>query len=112
MVFLLNALPYIIVIFMGLVIRYAVPSKVGKVFMGLLAVGMLVVYFQIQPSYIPKGTVKPLANPAFELVETPIVDRQLKRVDPQVRDSKMAEYEKQSNARREALIEQIKSEKE
>lgn len=112
MVFLLNFLPALIVITFGLIIRYAVPSKVGKVVFATLGVLLLFVYFQIQPSYLPKGTVKPMSSPGFEVVQKPIEDRQLKPKSADERDSKMREYEKESDARREALIEQVKSEKE
>lgn len=112
MVFLYNSFPFLIVILMGLIIRYAVPSKVGKFIFALITVGMLFVYFQIQPSYMPKGSVKPLPVADFKIVDKPMVDRMLKTKPAAERDAEMqAEYDK-SDARREAFVEKIKSEKE
>lgn len=112
MVFLYNILPFLIVIVMGLIIRYAVPSKVGKVIFALLTVALLFVYYQIQPSYMPKGSVKPLPVAEFKVVDKPMVDRMLKTKPADERDAEMqAEYEK-SDARRNALVEKLKSEKE
>lgn len=78
MVFLINSIPIIILIVMGLVIRYAVPSYVGKIVMSVITIFMLVIYFQIQPSYIPKGTVKALPVAEFKASDSKIVDRSLK----------------------------------
>lgn len=101
MVFLLNSLPVFIVLIMGLVIRYAVPSKVGKVFMGVLTVAMLLVYFQIQPSYIPKGTVKALPNVEFTTVDKPITDLALKPKSSE-------EYDKERNKSLQEIDKSIK----
>jgi hypothetical protein len=87
MVFLINSLPFFIVILMGLVIRYAVPSKVGKVIFAGLTVLMLVVYFQIQPSYMPKGTVKTLPNAEFRTVDKPVSDLVPKPKSPEQYDT-------------------------
>jgi len=87
MVFLINILPFLIVLVFGLAIVYAVPSKVGKVIMGAIGVLMLVVYFQIQPSYMPKGTVKPMQVQQFEKLDIPMVDRSLKPMSDEQRDA-------------------------
>lgn len=62
----------------------------------VVAVVFVVVYGAVQPSYIPKGTVKTYTPPPFETVDKPIVDRSLK--------PKSAE---QYDAERNAAIEQI-----
>lgn len=112
MVVLLNFLPVIIVVFMALFIRYAVPSKVGKWVFSLLTVGMLFVYFQIQPSYLPKGTVKDLPRAEFKVDDLQIQDRMRKTVSPEERDAQMTKAEKETNERINSLIEKSKSEKE
>lgn len=113
MVVLLNFLPAIIVIFMGLIIRYAVPSKVGKWMMALLTVGMLFLYFQIQPSYLPKGTVKDLPRAEFRVDDdSPIQDRMRKTISAEEREARMTKVEEETSQRIESLIKQSKSEKE
>jgi hypothetical protein len=62
----------------------------------VVAVLFVVVYTAIQPSYLPKGTVKSLPSAPFKSVETPVVDRGLK---PKNSD--------QYDAERNAAIEQI-----
>lgn len=106
MVFLINSLPILIVIIMGLVIRYAVPSTVGKFFIGALTVFMLVVYFQIQPSYMPKGTVKQLHVAEFKHSDAKIVDRSLK---PKSSEEYHAHLEDQMQKIQDSLEERIKS---
>jgi hypothetical protein len=77
MVFLINIVPFLIIFFGGLVICF-VPGWKRKVGTALIALGLIVLYNQIQPSYIPKGTVKALPNTAFHTVDKPIVDLLLK----------------------------------
>jgi len=44
----------------------------------LIAIVFVVAYGAFQPSYIPKGTVKPLPNPEFHVNDSPMVDRLMK----------------------------------
>ena len=94
MIYLYNIFPYFLVIFMGLIIYFAVPSKVGKVFMGVLTLVMLLVYTQIQPSYLPKGTVQRQELPAFERSEKPMVDRYLHTTPGSEHDKWIQEQDK------------------
>lgn len=101
MTLLLNFLPGILVVVMGLVIHFLTPSKVGKVIMGVITVAMLVVYFQIQPSYMPKGVAKQ-SSPVVEFTvpEGEVVDRMLKPKSSEERDaSRQDEYEKAEQRR-------------
>lgn len=91
MVFLYNALPYLIVIVFGLVIRYAVPSKVGKAIFGVIGIVTLLVYLQIQPSYIPKGEVRK-SEVVFDYQEKEMRESKLRTpVDSKVWEAKMEE---------------------
>ncbi|MNC14785.1 hypothetical protein D3C75_625750 [compost metagenome] len=47
---------------------------------------MLLVYPMIQPSYMPKGTVKPMQVQQFEKLDVPMVDRSLKPMPDEQRD--------------------------
>lgn len=44
----------------------------------VIMVAVLFIYPMIQPSYMPKGTVKPIQNVEFKQLDIPIVDRSLK----------------------------------
>ena len=111
MTLLFNFFPFILVIVMGLIIHFFTPSKVGKVFMGAITVMMLVVYFQIQPSYMPKGVAKPAAPIVeFTIPEGEITDRLLKPVEAKDRDdARQAEYDK-AEERRQQFLKSLKEE--
>lgn len=70
------ALNYLVpaVVFILMFVAY----KLRKVWPLIVAVLFVVVYGAIQPSYMPKGTVKTYTPPPFERVDTPMVDRVLK----------------------------------
>lgn len=78
MVFIYNIIPYIMAVFFALVIRYAVPSKAGKWILGTVFTLIILAYFQIQPSYGPKGVVERTTLPEFETKNSQMVDRMLK----------------------------------
>lgn len=110
MVFLYNIAPYILILAIAIAGYFANGWK-RKVGVSLIAFGLAVLYPQIQPSYMPKGSVKPLPVAEFKVVDKPIVDRMLKTKPAAERDAEMqAEYEK-SDARRNELVEKLKSEK-
>jgi hypothetical protein len=52
--------------------------KLKKIWPIGFALVMLLVYPMIQPSYMPKGTVRPMVTQPFEKLDIPIVDRGLK----------------------------------
>lgn len=49
---------------------------------------ILLIYNLIQPSYMPKGTVTRMANPAFEQSNAVIEDRNRKPEDPNERQAR------------------------
>lgn len=77
MVFLINAIPAIIVL-LGYLIAYKVKSWKNKLTVIIVACSLVLIYGQVQPSYMPKGTVKPTPTVAFQQLDIPTVDRQLK----------------------------------
>lgn len=121
MVFLINIVPFLILA-LGVLVVYFVPGWKRKVGTALITIGLSVIYAQVQPSYMPKGTVR--SNPVveFKQLDTPMVDRQLKskvsEIDAlrlkemdEIKRSMEVEVEK-SKERLEALDQQIKSNKE
>lgn len=77
MVFLINAIPALIIL-LGAFVAYSVKGWKKKVAVVLLTLGISLIYTQIQPSYMPKGTVR--SNPVveFKQLDIPMVDRSLK----------------------------------
>lgn len=73
MVILFNLLP--LLVFMSFVFLAYKFKKWWLVLLGVVAVAL---YFQIQPSYIPKGEVKRTDLPEFEQSSKTIVDRMSK----------------------------------
>ena len=73
-----------------------VAFRLKKFWPVVVAVLFVVVYTAVQPSYMPKGTVKALSSQPFQSVETPVVDLGLK--------PKSSEH---YDAERNAAIEQI-----
>lgn len=112
MTYLFNVLPYVIVITFGLIIRYAVPSKVGKILFGVIGVLFLIVYFQIQPSYLPKGGVKPEpALPEFQVKQGEMVDKQPKSMSREDRVKIISDDLEKTDLRLKQMIKELKSEK-
>lgn len=111
MVFLYNIAPYILILAIAITGYFAKGWK-RKVGVALIAIGLAVLYPQLQPSYMPKGTVPQNTVQEFEVVDKPLVDRMAKPMSADERDSRMAEMKKHSDEQREALVEKIKSEKE
>ncbi|WOZ57539.1 hypothetical protein [Pseudomonas phage vB_PseuGesM_254] len=86
MIALMNyAVPLIVLL--GLVAAYAT----NKVWPVLLAVVISLVYTVAQPTYMPKGTVRPPVIQEFERVERPFVDRALKPMSDEERDARRNE---------------------
>lgn len=111
MVFLINSIP-VLIILIALFVIYKVSGLKRKVGTALIAIGLSVIYTHVQPSYMPKGTVKPLPVVETPVVDKPIVDRVLKPMSGAERDARMKAEVEKSDARRAELIKEIKSEKE
>lgn len=91
MVLLLNIivpLVTIVLIYLGYKLKSGWPLAIAILF--------VVGYTLVQPSYMPKGTVKSLPHVEFQYVDTEIVDRGLKTKSPE-------EYDRE----REAVIERM-----
>lgn len=107
MVVLLNILVPVIIIGL-LYLAY----KLKKGWPVLVAIAFVLAYGLVQPSYMPKGTVKPVQYTEFQKVDKPMADRMLKPKSGAERDAaRKAEFEK-NDQRVEALIETMKKEKE
>lgn len=70
----------------------------------VLAVVLFVVYGAVQPSYLPKGTVKTHTPPPFETVDTPMVDRMLKPKPPEQYDEERVKAMQEIDAKLEESI--------
>ena len=73
MIALLNILP-VLVVACGLLLAF----RVKKVWIAIVAILFVVGYYQVQPSYMPKGQVPRGSVPVFEQKELPIEDRNSK----------------------------------
>lgn len=104
MVLLLNILVPLVVI---LLIWFA--YKIKKVYPVLIAIAFIIIYQFAQPSYMPKGTVKPMPKVEFQQLDIPMVDRSLKTKSDVERD---AERNKALQEIDNSINEQIKSNKE
>lgn len=107
MIALLNFVVPIVVI--GLIL---LAMRLKKFWPIIVAIVFVIVYQAVQPSYIPKGTVKDLPRAEFRVDDSPIQDRMRKTISAEERDARMAKADKETNERIEALIERSKSEKE
>lgn len=86
----------------------------------LIALVFVVAYGALQPSYMPKGTVKPLPNPEFHVNDSPMVDRLMKPKSPEQYDlerkqaldaiDKSLKEQIESNKQRLTELEKLKSE--
>lgn len=103
MVLLLNIL-FPVVIIALMVISY----KFKKVWPVIGVVAFILIYSIAQPSYMPKGTVKPLPNPEFRVNDSPMVDRLMKPKSPEQYD---LERQQALDAIDKSLKEQIESNK-
>jgi hypothetical protein len=73
MILALNIIvPIVVILFLWLALRLKSGYPV------IAALVFVVMYQLFQPSYMPKGTVKPMSKVEFQQVNTPIVDRGLK----------------------------------
>lgn len=97
MVILFNLLP--LLLFVGFVF---LAYKLKKWWLVLVGVVAVVLYFQIQPSYIPKGEVKRTEIPEFEQSSKKIVDRMSKPKSGE-------EYDKQRQQQMEDIDTKIKA---
>lgn len=94
MIAALNLLP-VLILFCGLYWGYlgwkkskTVKPVVIRVFCTLI---LLHLYFQVQPSYMPKGEVKRTAIPTFEQKEVSVKDVQPKPMSGEERDQRRKE---------------------
>lgn len=97
MVILFNLLP--LLLFVGFVF---LAYKLKKWWLVLIGVAVVAFYFQIQPSYIPKGEVKRTELPEFEQSSEEIVNRMSK---PKSGD----EYDKERQQQMEDIDTKIKA---
>ena len=97
MVILFNLLP--LLVFVSFVFLAYKLKKWWLVLVGVVAVAL---YFQIQPSYIPKGEVKRTELPEFEQSSKEIVDRMSKPKSGE-------EYDKQRQQQMEDIDTKIKA---
>lgn len=85
--------------------------RLKKMFPIYTAIVFVILYALLQPSYLPKGTVKPVVYEEFKPNESVFVDRMLKPKSGAERDaSRKAEFEK-NDERIDKLIKQMKTEK-
>lgn len=91
MVVLLNILVPVVTL-----VLFFAAYKFKKYWPALVAVAVLFIYPMIQPSYMPKGTVKSLPNAEFQVSDAPVVDLALKPKSSELYD-----------AEREAAMERI-----
>lgn len=107
MIVLLNVVLPVILAF---ILYFAYKNKSWKIL--AIAPLLVVIYGFVQPSYMPKGTVKALPNPEFHASSKQITDRVAKPVSAEDRDAKMKEEFKKSDERREEFVNKLKKEKE
>ena len=113
MVFLINAIPALIIL-LGAFVAYSVKGWKKKVAVVLLTLGISLIYTQIQPSYMPKGTVRSTPTVEFKQLDIPMVDRSLKPKSDVERDveRKAAMKEIDDNLEQQIIKQQMKYHKE
>ena len=84
MTLLLNLLPLLIA-----AIGFGLSWKFRKLWIAAVTVAALFLYFQAQPSYMPKGEITRSEPPVFTESETPIEDRNSKPMSGEERDQRM-----------------------
>lgn len=104
MIALLNIIVPLVV-----VILFWFAFRIKSFYPVIVALGFVVLYQLLQPSYMPKGTVKALPNVEFKVVDKPVVDLLLKPKSAEQydieRNAAMSEIDK-------SIREQIKLNKE
>lgn len=98
MVALINLLPVIIVLVFLLwaYIGYKKSKDLTKVGLPLaMMLVTLVLYFQLQPSYLPKGEIKRTSIPSFEQKSLEVVDNTPKPMSGEERDQRRKELYKE-----------------
>ena len=90
MILLINLIPVLIA-----AIGFGLSWKLKKLWITAATVAALFLYFQAQPSYMPKGAVKRSALPAFVESDAQIEDRASKPVPADERDQRMRDAVKQ-----------------
>lgn len=104
MVLLLNILVPVVAI-----ILIVLTVKLRKMWPAYTMIALSIVHAFAQPSYMPKGTVKPMPTVEFKQLDIPMVDRSLK---PKSDDERDVERNKALNEIDNSINEQIKSNKE
>ena len=90
MILLINLIPLLIA-----AIGFGLSWKLKKLWIAAATVAALFLYFQAQPSYMPKGEISRSAPPVFVESEAGIEDRNSKPVPGSVRDQRMHDAVKQ-----------------
>lgn len=85
MVFLINSIPFLIVALGGLFV-YFTPRWRNKMIAIIATIFISLIYTQVQPSYMPKGTVRSTPTVEFQKLDIPMVDRSLKTKSDAERD--------------------------
>lgn len=85
--------------------------KLKKVWPIILAIVLAFGYTFVQPSYMPKGKVKPLPVAEFTPSEKKTEDRMRKPVSAEERDAKRVESQKETTDRINALQKELKENK-
>lgn len=105
--FLNLVMPVIMVV--GLFISYKLKTTKARLLGVVLTLATVVLYNQLQPSYVPKGTAKPAAPPAeFVIPEGEMTDRLAKPVSAEQRDKTRQAVYDEAEARRQQLMDEIK----
>lgn len=86
MTLLINLIPVLIA-----AIGFGLSWKFKSVWAAIATIAALLLYFQAQPSYMPKGEVKRSEPPVFVESDARIEDRNSKPMSGEERDSRMRE---------------------
>ena len=105
MIFLINIIPFLIAGF-GMTAFYFVKGWNRKVSTVLFAIGVSLLYTQVQPNYMPKGTVRSTPLVEFKPSDVQIIDRGLKPKSSEQYDLERNAALKQID---DSIREQIKS---
>lgn len=90
MILLINLIPVLMA-----AIGFGLSWKLKKLWITAATVAALFLYFQAQPSYMPKGEIERSAIPAFVESDAQIEDRNSKPVPADERDQRMRDAVKQ-----------------
>lgn len=86
MTLLINLIPLLIA-----AIGFGLSWKLRSLWAALATIAVLFLYFQAQPSYMPKGEVTRSEPPVFVESDAPIEDRNLKPMPGEERDARRRE---------------------